>query len=138
MNSLTAGAPHRRNTSFILSVRSFDSFDVMKQIFEALPRPPVLPAIVAAVAVVAAACGGGTTSESSPDDSTPPAAAVTETSAGADIPGSAAGPATYDFPTGEPVLVAADYAHPSDHVDNTGAYLPTNGKPTLVFVDAIW
>ena len=42
------------------------------------------------------------------------------------------------LPTGDAVLVAADYAHPQDRVDNTGAFLPANGKPTLVFVDAIW
>ena len=44
----------------------------------------------------------------------------------------------YDFPTGPAVLVEANYEPPEDHVPSTGAYLPTNGKPTLVFVDAIW
>jgi hypothetical protein len=36
------------------------------------------------------------------------------------------------------VLVPADYQPPADHVDRTGAFIPANGKPTLVFVDAIW
>ena len=73
------------------------------------------------------------------NDSTPPATtAATDTSAAGASDGATSEPATYDFPTGEPILVAVDYAHPNDHVDNTGAYLPTNGKPTLVFVDAIW
>ncbi len=41
-------------------------------------------------------------------------------------------------PAREAVLVAADYRPPKGRVDSTGAYLPANGKPTLVFVDAIW
>jgi thiol-disulfide isomerase/thioredoxin len=44
----------------------------------------------------------------------------------------------FDFPTGPAVLVANGYEPPEDHVPSTGAYLPVNGKPTLVFVDAIW
>ncbi|MEX2446704.1 MAG: hypothetical protein WD734_05125 [Dehalococcoidia bacterium] len=36
------------------------------------------------------------------------------------------------------VTVGADYAPPSDSVASTGAHLPANGRPTLVFVDAIW
>ncbi|MCY4639656.1 MAG: hypothetical protein OXC94_04880 [Chloroflexi bacterium] len=42
------------------------------------------------------------------------------------------------FPTGPAVLVASNYVPPGDRVDSTGAFLPANGKPTLVFVDAIW
>ena len=42
------------------------------------------------------------------------------------------------FPTGPAVLVAASYEPPTARVDSTGAFLPANGKPTLVFVDAIW
>ena len=34
--------------------------------------------------------------------------------------------------------MAAEYQPPEDRVASTGAYLPSNGKPTLVFVDAIW
>ena len=44
----------------------------------------------------------------------------------------------FDFPTGPAVLVEANYEPPEDHVPSTGAYIPANGKPTLVFVDAIW
>ena len=36
------------------------------------------------------------------------------------------------------VMVSADYKVPKDYVDNTGAYIPQNGKPTIVFVDSIW
>ncbi len=42
------------------------------------------------------------------------------------------------FPTGPAVLVAADYQPPKGKVDSTGAFLPANGKPTVVWVDAIW
>ena len=133
-----------RNTSFILSVRSFDSFDVMTRLLEALRRPSRLPVIVAAIAVAAAACGGDVTVESAPESNTDdpaPVATAANTKATAeasDAVGGAPEVVPYDFPTGEAVLVAAGYTHPNDRVDNTGAYLPTNGKPTLVFVDAIW
>ncbi len=36
------------------------------------------------------------------------------------------------------MLIAAGYDSPSNRVDSTGAYLPVNGLPTVVFVDAIW
>tara|TARA_B100000530_G_scaffold210479_1_gene134722 strand:+ start:53 stop:340 length:288 start_codon:yes stop_codon:yes gene_type:complete len=36
------------------------------------------------------------------------------------------------------IMVSADYKIPKDYVDNTGAYIPQNGKPTIVFVDSIW
>ena len=36
------------------------------------------------------------------------------------------------------VTVPPGYQPPADRVPTTGAYLPANGKPTLVFVDAIW
>ena len=36
------------------------------------------------------------------------------------------------------VIVSATYEIPKDYVDNTGAYIPRNGKPTVVFVDSIW
>lgn len=36
------------------------------------------------------------------------------------------------------VTVPAGYVPPGDRVDSTGAYVPVNGKPTLVYVDAIW
>jgi hypothetical protein len=43
-----------------------------------------------------------------------------------------------DFATGPAVLVEAGSEAPTDHVASTGAYLPANGMPTFVFVDAIW
>jgi hypothetical protein len=54
------------------------------------------------------------------------------------MPGLPAAVVGYDFPTREPVLVPVGYTHLRDYVDNTGAFLLTNGKPMLVFVDAIW
>jgi hypothetical protein len=50
----------------------------------------------------------------------------------------AVAPSAPTFPTGPAVIVEAGYVPPEDRVDSTGAYLPANGKPTLVFVDAIW
>jgi hypothetical protein len=44
----------------------------------------------------------------------------------------------HEFPTGPAVTVPVGYEPPSDRVDSTGAHLPANGKPTLVWVDAIW
>jgi len=35
------------------------------------------------------------------------------------------------------VTVPDGYRPPTDRVASAGAYLPMNGKPTLVFVDAI-
>ncbi len=46
--------------------------------------------------------------------------------------------ATPSFPTGPAVTVPVSYEPPRDRVASTGAYLPANGKPTLVYVDAIW
>ena len=46
-------------------------------------------------------------------------------------PTAIAGQTAFDFPTG-------GYRAPVDYVPSTGAFLPANGKPTLVFVDAIW
>lgn len=95
-------------------------------------RPLLLPIMAVAIALFALACGGG-----SPEATSTPEVRSTDPTAGADDGGGAAAPA-FDFPTGEAVLVAADYTHPDDHVDNTGLSLPVNGKPTVVFVDAIW
>jgi hypothetical protein len=99
----------------------------------------VLPALIAALALLATACGASSeatpTSEVSGID---PTASVTATASETATADAAPGDATFDFPTGEAVLVSADYEHPGDRVDHTGTYLPTNGKPTVVFVDAIW
>lgn len=45
---------------------------------------------------------------------------------------------TYDVSTDQAMVVPVSYQAPKDRVANTGAYLPKNGKPTLVFVDSIW
>jgi hypothetical protein len=71
--------------------------------------PVLVVALAAGALVLAAACGSSRT----------PSAAAR-------------------FPTGPAVLLPAGYQAPSDHVVSTGAYLPSNGKPTLVFVDAVW
>ena len=103
-----------------------------------------LPALVAAVAVVSAACGSGGGAapavEGADSDPAPVAPTTSGVTAGEQPADSGAAPeaVSYAFPTGEAVLVPVGYEHPGDHVDNTGAFLPTNGKPTLVFVDAIW
>ncbi len=83
-----------------------------------------------------AACGGATTPEptvtsTSRVDSSEVAAATTAVG-GADTV------LLYSFPTGPAVTVPEGYMPPGDHVPETGTYLPANGKPTLVFVDAIW
>lgn len=44
----------------------------------------------------------------------------------------------FPFPTGPVSVVAVGFKPPRDRVVSTGAYLPVNGKPTLVFVDSIW
>jgi hypothetical protein len=44
----------------------------------------------------------------------------------------------FPFPTGPVSVVTVAFNPPRDHVASTGAYLPVNGKPTLVFVDSIW
>ncbi len=53
-------------------------------------------------------------------------------------PASSAAVAGAAFPTGPAVLVASDYQAPKNKVDSTGAFLPANGKPTVVWTDAIW
>ena len=45
---------------------------------------------------------------------------------------------TQGIPTGPAVTVPADYEAPRGRVPSTGAWLPANGQPSLVFVDAIW
>jgi cytochrome oxidase Cu insertion factor (SCO1/SenC/PrrC family) len=122
---------------FILSRRTFGNFDVMTEHHLAARRALVLPIALGVLAMLVAACGGGTTEVTSAPASTGAAEGTVATDAPLDA-GAGSGVVSYDFPTGEPVLVPVGYTHPRDHVDNTGAFLPTNGKPTLVFVDAIW
>ncbi|MGE3960660.1 MAG: TlpA family protein disulfide reductase [Dehalococcoidia bacterium] len=90
-----------------------------------------LIAALAATAVAVTACSDG---EPTGPASTPAATAASATAAVADV----VPQGDFDFPTGPAVLVEVGYEPPGDHVPSTGAYLPANGKPTLVFVDAIW
>ena len=69
------------------------------------------------VALAAACSGGGDPSTAVPSKSTAEVGAL---------------------PSGPAVLVANGYQAPNDKVDSTGAFVPANGKPTLVWVDAIW
>ena len=117
------------------------------------PRPRSLAAALLApalllAALLLAACNSGTEvtptpelrnagSEATSSDDTP-AGSSTDTDASAPGDEGDGADETFDFPTGDAVLVSTDYRHPQDRVDNTGAYLPANGKPTVVFVDAIW
>ena len=78
------------------------------------------PLALIAAALLAASCGGDGGSAA------PVGTAATDIEAAA---GFATGPAT---------TVPVGYESPTDHVGSTGAYLPVNGKPTVVFVDAIW
>jgi hypothetical protein len=121
---------------FILSARTFDTFEVMTKRSLVARRRLVVPIALAAFALIAAGCGGGDTEATSTSEAAGSSVAAVGTDAPLDD-GTNTEP-TFDFPTGEPVLVPVGYQHPRDHVDNTGAFLPTNGKPTLVFVDAIW
>ena len=89
----------------------------------------LVPTRLAALALGAAVllgCGGPVTPpESTVLDAAQPASSV--------ISSDSAGTGNHSA-----VLVAADYRPPRGRVDSTGAYLPMNGKPSLVFVDAIW
>ena len=144
MNFVTVRLPAGRHTSFISWAGWYGSFEVMQQVQTSSRWRWSLPAIVAAVALIAAACGGGTdgapTLEGADSNPVPVAPTTSGVTTGEQPADSGATPdaVSYDFPTGEAVLVPMGYEHSGDHVDNTGAFLPTNGKPTLVFVDAIW
>jgi hypothetical protein len=46
--------------------------------------------------------------------------------------------ASRGFAIGPAVLVPPGYQPPTDRVDSTGAYLPVNDRPTLVYLEAIW
>ncbi len=86
------------------------------------------PALALAVLVaIVAACGGASDEGVASNGTSPaPAGATTRSAEGK------------SFPTGPAVLVANGYQAPKDKVDTTGAFLPANGKPTIVWVDAIW
>jgi len=71
-----------------------------------------------------------------PRDAPASGSAGSSTEGGA--PAASAADVEYDFPTGDPVLIYEGYPHPTDRVDRTGAYLPVNGMPTFVIVEAIW
>ena len=93
------------------------------------------PLLLVCAALIAACSGGGEGDPAPAATASPTAAATPEATATASATPT---PQGYAFPIGPAVLVAADYQPPEDHVASTGAYLPSNGKPTLVFVDAIW
>lgn len=82
------------------------------------------------------ACGGGSSSPASDEVGSPESSATATASAPARA--TADTTSTFTFPTGPAVLVPAGYEPPGDIIDSTGAHLPANGKPTLVYVDAIW
>ena len=100
---------------------------------------PVFALLLLAYVALAAACTGGGDAEAPAPGATPaPTVAATPEATPTATPSPTPTPESYAFPTGPAVLVAADYEPPEDRVASTGAYLPSNGKPTLVFVDAIW
>ena len=105
-------------------------------------RSQISGGVVAAVALLVllfTACGGGTSDADAVtarvsgegEATTPEVASGVETSIEAAAP-------ELPYATGPAVLISAGYEAPTNRVDSTGAFLPANGKPTLVFVDAIW
>lgn len=88
---------------------------------EVLPRRGLLAALSALLLATACSSPGGTASPvSGPGES----AAPTEVAR--------------NFEAGPAVLVPVGYEPPTDRVDSTGAYIPVNDQPTLVFLEAIW
>jgi hypothetical protein len=86
--------------------------------------------VLGLVALVAAGCEGvAAPSADTPAEGSQPRASAVPPAQGGDL-GS--------LPSGPAILVAEGYQAPRDKVDSTGAYIPANGKPTLVWVDAIW
>ena len=90
------------------------------------PSPPRLASLLLpllAALVTAAACGSSE-----------------EPAPGAGSSGASPAPTevAFDFATGPVVLISEGYEPPTDRVDSTGAYLPVNDQPTLVFLEAIW
>ena len=96
------------------------------------------------VLALLSACGSGAatpestaqTTQTSTSNSASSKASATESPTTSGSEGGSA--LVYEFPTGPAVTVPEGYGPPDNRVDHTGAYLPANGKPTLVFVDAIW
>ncbi len=96
----------------------------------------IVSAVLAGLLLLA--CGGSSDeprSTDAPATAEAPAATPSESPSEGAATSAAAG---LPYATGPAVVVAAGYEPPDDRVDSTGAYLPANGKPTLVFVDAIW
>lgn len=91
------------------------------------PRSLILVAL-ALLALAAVACGGS-------GEATPTAASEVTSD---DSTAGAVGTVEFPYATGPAVLVPEGYEPPGDRVDSTGAFIPANGKPTLVYVDAIW
>ena len=96
-----------------------------------LPRSLTLAAL-ALLAVAAVACGGSSEVTPSATPSMTPEGTSDDSAAGA------VGTLEFPYATGPAVLVPDGYEPPGDRVASTGAFIPANGKPTLVFVDAIW
>jgi hypothetical protein len=80
-------------------------------------RLGALTALLALGALLAVACSGDSASDGQL----------------AQRDGSSAG-----FPTGPAVVVPDGFTAPDEGVGSTGAWLPDNEQPTLVFVDAVW
>ncbi len=100
-------------------------------------RPPWRAALLLASLLLLALLAACTASSDAPSAEQAPSSLAAPPS---DASAGASGVAAPDlgFPTGPAVLVEVGYEPPRDYVASTGAYLPANGKPTLVYVDAIW
>lgn len=105
-----------------------------------LRRIALLAAGTLALLVMACSGSGGSDSAAGGQAGEDPTSAErpTESPTDDDVSASAVPDAGDLATTREAVLVEPGYQPPDDHVPSTGAYLPANGKPTLVFVDAIW
>ena len=96
-------------------------------------------AAVTLLVLLFTACGGGTSDADAVTARVPKEgeALASEAASGVETSNETAG-AELPYATGPAVLISAEYESPTNRVDSTGAFLPANGKPTLVFVDAIW
>lgn len=105
-----------------------------------MPHRALRTTLLIVGALTLAACSGG---DGDAGTEAPAASAAAPAASAAAAPATSAASSdastpVYDFATGPAVLVSNDFVPSKERVDSTGAYLPTNGKPTLVFVDAIW